>query len=131
MKTYNELLVDDRILEAARLPVPEEDRELYKEAEAFSEMMTRTPTFARLAEQCGYFRYFNGADRDAVLAIALELAWTRRDEVDPARISLNAWWDSCLRLALGTREKWQCHYRDFSRYETVPDIIAMKYEDWL
>lgn len=84
-----------------------EHREVVNRAEAFCEMMTRTPIFARLCEQCGYYiSRFSNEDREAVLAVALELAWSYSEEFDPTQRSLIGFWDACLRHVLFTRPAW-------------------------
>lgn len=90
----------------------ETHRDVVKECEAFCDMMTREPTFARLVEQCGrYISRLSNDDREDVLKIALELAWEFNGDLDPTKKSIVMWWDSFLQYAMNTRTHWLCRSR--------------------
>lgn len=87
------------------------DRETEKLWDAFVEMMTRTGVFARLAEQAGrYIGRLSNEDREAVLEIAIGMAWTGAQHFDPKRRALLSYWDGCLAEAIRTRMVWRQRY---------------------
>lgn len=101
-------------------------RDVVKQCEAFCDMMTREPTFARLVEQCGlYISRLGDADREDVLSIALELAWEFSGEFDPTRTNIVIWWDSFLKHAMNTRSHWECRFRNGRRLVATEDIPAL------
>ena len=101
-------------------------RETVKQCEAFCDMMTREPTFARLVEQCGlYISRLSDADREDVLSIALELAWEFSGEFDPAKTNIVIWWDSVLKHAMNTRTHWVCRFRQGTMKIPTEDIPAL------
>ena len=108
-------------------------RDVVKECEAFCDMMTREPTFARLCEQAGVYTAFltdsgGDGDRTEVLSIALELAWEFSGEFDPAKTNIVMWWDGFLKHAMNTRTSWLCHFRHGSRKVLTEDIPALRSE---
>lgn len=101
-----------------------------KEFAAFKAMFLTVGVFARLAEQCGrYISRLSNEDREFVIAVALEVAWTGREEFDPEKHSLLYWWDDCLRNTMKTREEWVCrHNARFIRTSTK-QILAWEDEE--
>jgi hypothetical protein len=101
-------------------------RDVVKECEAFCDMMTREPTFARLCEQAGlYISRLSDADREDVLVIALELAWEFSSEFDPAKTNIVIWWDGFLKHAMNTRSHWECRFRQGRMKIPTDDIPRM------
>ena len=106
-----------------------EHRDVVTRCYAFVEMMSRHPTFARLAEQCGpYISRLSDEDREDVLAIALELAWEFSEEFDPERQPLVVWWDRCLKHAMNTRPEWECRFRQGRFMVATEDIPLLDME---
>lgn len=96
----------------------------------FVEMMTRTGVFARLAEQCGlYIGRMSNDDREAVLEIALGMAWTGADNFNPSAQSLLLYWDNCLTEAVRTRHIWMQRYGDKWYATTAEEIVEPVYDD--
>ena len=96
-----------------------------KEFAAFKAMFLTVGVFARLAEQCGrYISRFSNEDREFVIAVALEVAWTGREEFNPERHALLYWWDDCLRNTIKTREWWLCRHGARWTYTSAKQILT-------
>ena len=97
--------------------------------EEFTGLVTRVGVFARLAELCRpYIGRMSNQDREAILEIALGMAWTGIVNFNPNRRSLISYWDDCLRNAVDTRPIWRLRYGDFWVL-TPSDEIGVEEED--
>ncbi|HZT03654.1 MAG TPA: hypothetical protein VFA39_15445 [Steroidobacteraceae bacterium] len=89
---------------------------------AFQEMMLKQ--FGMLAERSGrYISRMCNRDRELVLENALSLAWTLREEFNPAKIDLIHFWDECLQGAIRMQKHW--FVRNFDGWRrTSSDVIC-------
>ena len=72
-----------------------------------------------------WMRGLSAEDKDALLADAVDIAWHRREQLDPRRTSIGEWFAECMGQAARRRKVWRVWRAGEYRW-----VAAHHLEEW-